>query len=130
MIKYQSGPFTLKFSFSKQILLSCTTIFILSPALSFIPSLIGFGNAKPTDNRGVAFYHLGNYTVAITYYDKALAVDPKNAVALTYKGNFLIGIGNYKLANMYFDKALAINPKNVDAATGKRQAQAALSQPK
>jgi hypothetical protein len=34
------------------------------------------------------------------------------------------------LANMYFDKALAINPKNVDAAIGKRQAQAALSQPK
>lgn len=35
--------------FSIQTLLFCTTIFILSPALSFIPSLMGFGKAKPTE---------------------------------------------------------------------------------
>jgi hypothetical protein len=31
---------------------------------------------------------------------------------------------------MYFDKALAINPKNIAAITGKKQALAALNQPK
>jgi hypothetical protein len=31
---------------------------------------------------------------------------------------------------MYFDKALAINSKNIAAITGKKQALAALNQPK
>jgi tetratricopeptide (TPR) repeat protein len=42
-------------------------------------------NVAALDNRGVAFYRLGNYSQAITYYDKALAIDPKNAYAANKK---------------------------------------------
>ena len=65
---------------------------------------------------------LGNHAQAITYYDKALAIDPRFVADLTTKGNFLNSIGNYKLANTYFDKALAlaINPKKVAALPGKK----------
>ena len=58
---------------------------------------------------------LGNYTQAIQYYDKALAIDPKNVDALNYKGLALDSLGNYTGAIAYFDKVLAIDPKNVDA---------------
>jgi tetratricopeptide (TPR) repeat protein len=33
----------------------------------------------------LSFYHLGNYRLAITYFDKALAINPKNVAALTGK---------------------------------------------
>jgi tetratricopeptide (TPR) repeat protein len=68
-------------------------------------------NVAALDNRGVAFYHLGNYSQAITYYDKALAIDPNNAVALTDKGNALSALGNFTVSIAYFDKALTIDPK-------------------
>ena len=36
-------------------------------------------------NKGIALYHLGNYTGAIQSYDKALAIDAKNLDALNNK---------------------------------------------
>jgi tetratricopeptide (TPR) repeat protein len=58
---------------------------------------------------------LGNYTAAITYYDKALLIDPKLKDALNFKGVALAGLGNYKEAIAYYDKALARDPKLVAA---------------
>jgi tetratricopeptide (TPR) repeat protein len=55
------------------------------------------------------------------YFDKALAIDPKNVDALTGKGNVLSNLGNDTEAVAYFDKALATDPKNIDALTGKKQ---------
>ncbi len=63
---------------------------------------------------------IGNYNLAIIYYDKALAIDPKNVDALTGKGNVLSHLGNQTEAAGFYDKALAIDPKNVDALTGKK----------
>ncbi|MFY9868625.1 MAG: tetratricopeptide repeat protein [Candidatus Nitrosopolaris sp.] len=37
------------------------------------------------DGKGLSLYHLGNYTGAIKYYDKALAIDPKDIYALDTK---------------------------------------------
>jgi tetratricopeptide (TPR) repeat protein len=59
----------------------------------------------------VALNYLGNYTGAIEFYDKALAIYPKNKYALSNKGWALAGLGNYKEAITFFDKALAIDPK-------------------
>jgi tetratricopeptide (TPR) repeat protein len=52
----------------------------------------------------------GNYTGAIRYLDKALAIDPKFEDALNGKGDVLKSSGNYTGAITYFNKALAINP--------------------
>ncbi|MGB6527680.1 MAG: tetratricopeptide repeat protein [Candidatus Nitrosopolaris sp.] len=55
---------------------------------------------------------LGNYTGAIEYYDKALAIQSNDTYALTNKGTALEHLGNYTGAIEYYDKALAINPKD------------------
>jgi tetratricopeptide (TPR) repeat protein len=72
---------------------------------------------------GNALDGLGNYSGAIQYYDKALAINPKHISALNNKGAALDslghdkalaldGLGNYSGAIQYYDKALAINPNN------------------
>jgi tetratricopeptide (TPR) repeat protein len=40
------------------------------------------------------------------YYDKALAIDPKDKEALNGKGNALDWLGNYAQDIQYYDKAL------------------------
>jgi tetratricopeptide (TPR) repeat protein len=50
----------------------------------------------------------GNYSQAIHYYDKALAIDPNLVLALTGKANVVFGLRNYTQAIPYLDKALAI----------------------
>ena len=54
---------------------------------------------------------LGNYTQALQYVDKALAIDPNFKDALNGKGDALNNLGNYTQAIQYADKALGIDPK-------------------
>ena len=69
--------------------------------------------------KGIGNYESGNYTGAIKYYDKALAVRPNYIVALNNKGLALSGLGNYTGAIKYYDKALAINPNYVEGLNNK-----------
>ncbi|MGC2573354.1 MAG: tetratricopeptide repeat protein [Candidatus Nitrosopolaris sp.] len=46
-------------------------------------------------NKGLALYKLGNDTGALTYLDKALAIDPKDEDALYEKGVVLDHLGNH-----------------------------------
>jgi tetratricopeptide (TPR) repeat protein len=68
-------------------------------------------------NKGLALYHLGNYTGAIEYFDRALVVDPNDKDALYYKGEVLLALGNYTGAMLYYDRVLAINPSDKHALT-------------
>jgi tetratricopeptide (TPR) repeat protein len=86
-------------------------------------------------NKGDAFYNQGNYTQAIQYYDKALAIDPHymdaiydkdtalnrtaSASAFVDRANAFYALGNYTEAIPYFDLALGIDPNNKDALNGK-----------
>jgi tetratricopeptide (TPR) repeat protein len=70
-------------------------------------------------NKGIDLYHLGNYTGAIEYFDRALTVDPNDNDALYYKGDVLLALGNYTGAMLYFDRALAIDPKDLTALNDK-----------
>ncbi len=70
-------------------------------------------------NKSLSLYNSGNYTGAILYYDKALAIDPHYVRALTDKGTALDDLGNYTGAILYYDKALAIQPKDIYALTDK-----------
>ncbi len=54
-------------------------------------------------NKGNAFYRLGKFAQAITYYDRALDVDPSNKLALFDKGNALNGLDRHSEAIQYFD---------------------------
>ncbi|MGC1927822.1 MAG: tetratricopeptide repeat protein, partial [Candidatus Nitrosopolaris sp.] len=77
-------------------------------------------------NKGLALYHLGNYTEAIGYFDKVLAVNPKYIAALGGKGNVLLALGNYTGAILYYDRVLAINPSDRHALNNKGNALLAL----
>ena len=46
---------------------------------------------------------LGDYTQAISYYDKALAIDPNNVYALSGKGVALDSLGNHTQDITYYD---------------------------
>jgi tetratricopeptide (TPR) repeat protein len=97
--------------------------------LGLLPSVFGLakaekdilvpGNATTLYYKGLALYYLGNYTGAIVYFDKALAIDPKLMAPLGNTGLALGALGNYTGAILYYDKVLAIDPRDVHALTDK-----------
>jgi Flp pilus assembly protein TadD len=70
-------------------------------------------------NKALALGRLGNFTGAILYYDKALAIQPNDTYALIGKGTALGRLGNFTGAILYYDKALAIQPNDTYALTSK-----------
>jgi tetratricopeptide (TPR) repeat protein len=62
---------------------------------------------------------LKNYTGALKYLDKALAIDPNDTDSLTVKGVVFYDLKNYTESIRYYNKALAIDPNNVNALTNK-----------
>jgi tetratricopeptide (TPR) repeat protein len=52
----------------------------------------------------------GKYAEAITYYDQALAIEPRNTVAMCGKGVALNALGNYSEALTVLDQAIVISP--------------------
>jgi len=55
-------------------------------------------------NQALALVRLGNYTGAIHYIDKALAIQPKDTYALIGKGTALGRLGNLTGAILYYNK--------------------------
>jgi tetratricopeptide (TPR) repeat protein len=77
------------------------------------------GNVTTPYYKGQALYYLGNYTGAIAYFDRTLAIDPKLIAALGNTGLALDALGNYTGALLYYDKVLALDPTDVHALTDK-----------
>ena len=71
------------------------------------------------NNKGISLNSIGKFNESITYFDKVLAIDPSNTIALTQKANAFGGLGKYHEAIIYYDKVLAIDPKNADALDDK-----------
>jgi tetratricopeptide (TPR) repeat protein len=69
--------------------------------------------------KGVALLNSGKYNESIPYFDKALAINPKDFYALYNKGAALLNLQKYNESIPYFDKALAINPKDFYALYNK-----------
>jgi tetratricopeptide (TPR) repeat protein len=72
--------------------------------------------------KGMAYLNAGNYTEAIPYFDKALAMNPNYSLALNNKGAALYGLGKYNESIPYFDKALSVNPYYTTALYNKAAA--------
>ena len=51
-----------------------------------------------------------NYSEAISWYDKAIELDPKFARAWSSKGSALNELGEYQEAIKYLDKAIELDP--------------------
>ena len=63
-------------------------------------------------DKGNELFDEGKYDQAITYYDKALAIDSNDIEALNDKGAALANLGKHEEALTYYDKVLAIDPHN------------------
>ena len=57
----------------------------------------------------------GNYDEALKYYNQAIAINPKNALAYIDRGNARSKLGDNEGAIKDFNQAIAINPKNAIA---------------
>jgi tetratricopeptide (TPR) repeat protein len=56
-------------------------------------------------NKGTSLFSLGKYKEAITCYDEAIRLDPKNSIAWSNKGDSLKKLGRYEEAEQCFAKA-------------------------
>jgi len=74
-------------------------------------------NLTATDicNKGASFFALGRSEEAMSYFNKALEINPKHADAWLGKGIVLIVHGRYKEAIECLDNAIKIRPGNVIA---------------
>ena len=70
-------------------------------------------------NKAGSLNALGRHEEAIECCDKALAIDPRDVVALNNKGNALIDMGRYEEGATCFGEALSLEPKNATVWTGK-----------
>jgi tetratricopeptide (TPR) repeat protein len=77
------------------------------------------GVTDPLFEEGLGHLESKEYHKAIKCFDKAIEVDPKNAVAWSEKGYVLNELGNLIEAIKCFDKAIEVDPKNIFAYRGK-----------
>ena len=61
-------------------------------------------------NRGVVYSELNSHQSAITNFDTALKIDPKNAQAYYYRADEYFKLGNHQQAIADYDQALSLNP--------------------
>ena len=66
-------------------------------------------------NRGNAYDDKGEHDRAIEDYDKAIALNPKNANAYYNRGNAYYNMSEYDRAIKDYDNAIALDPKYADA---------------
>lgn len=77
-------------------------------------------------DKGNELFDEEKYEEAITYYDKALVIEPNSIEALQNKGVALYNSGKYEEAVTYFDKVLTIDPNYADALKVKEASQSFL----
>ena len=71
--------------------------------------------ARPLNNYGKALADAGNASEALTYYDKAIEVNPHFHKAYYNRGSAYSSLGNYDQAIGDFDRAIEINPLFAEA---------------
>lgn len=86
-------------------------------ALAEFDAVVGLDSALPYAhvNRGNALQASGDVGGAEICYERALALDPRQAMALAGLANINCGRGTYREARLLADKALAVMPGLTDA---------------
>src|SRR5688500_14078959 len=112
--KQQTFLFILIFFFSGMLFLILTfNLVLIKQSLVYslendntieIDKILEYGNEN--------LFELNNLQKAIMYYDKVLAIDENNTLALNNKGLTLYRLGQYDDAIKYYDKVLAIDENN------------------
>ncbi len=76
-------------------------------------------------NRGLAYGDKGEYDRAITDYDKAIALNPEDAVAYYNRGVAYEELGNKQQAATDYQKALSLRPGDKYVTVGLQRLKAA-----
>jgi tetratricopeptide (TPR) repeat protein len=80
------------------------------------------------NNRGVAKSDLGHQEEAIKDYNRAIALNPKFAIAYSNRGNAKSDLGQKEAAIQDYDRAIALNPKYYEAYINRGNAKSNLGQ--
>jgi len=96
--------------------LSFRIIFKIFLILTILAGCVTTEEIKETDsdvllNQGVVLLEEGQYDRAIAYFNKAIEINPKYAVAYLNRGSAYDGKGQYDKAISDFNKAIEINPR-------------------
>ncbi len=67
---------------------------------------------KIFNNRGIAYYKLGQYEMAIQDYDDAILIDPQNAGTYYNRGFTYYDLGQYERAIQDYDEVIRLNPQD------------------
>ena len=70
--------------------------------------------------RGVALYEKGDYSGAITAFNKSIEIDPSIAEAWNNRGKLLAQTGQYQESLESFNKTLSLNPSHENARKAKK----------
>jgi len=65
---------------------------------------------------------MGQFEEAISWYDKALAINPEDVRTLYNKGIILHKLGRYEEAIFWYDEAISIDPTFIGALYNKKMA--------
>ena len=65
-------------------------------------------------SRGTSYFRLGQYQHAIEEYDKALKMDPNDAIGYYNRGLSYRRLGQYQRAIEDCDKAIELDPDNAE----------------
>ena len=66
-------------------------------------------------NRGNAYFNVRKYEEAVTDYDQAIRLNPKDAAAYFNRGDARYNLRQYREAIADYDQVIRRNPKHVDA---------------
>lgn len=69
-------------------------------------------NANTLITAGYAYETAGEYTTALTYYDKAIGLNPSSAEAYFHKGHTLAFLGRAVESKAAYEKAYVLSPNN------------------
>jgi len=95
-------------------------LFIPLASLSFSTGLVfadPASDASEFNEQGVKSVELGNYEEAISYFDKALQIEPESIRFLKNKGLVLMALEEFYEAWIIYDKILEIDPNNTTVAS-------------
>jgi tetratricopeptide (TPR) repeat protein len=124
-------PVIIRSYFMKNMLLVLSTFCALLLLFSFFPKDVSaFQDLGSNISLGNYYLKHDRYYEAITYYNKALGIDPNNFDSLLGKGYALDKLQKYEKAIPYLDKALKIYPHNFYALYEKAVALSGLGRDK
>jgi len=115
--KYNSSKIEDMETVSKYTIISIVFVAIICILINGNTEVVAEGSKWVS--KGDALNRMGNFSQAITAYDTALKIDPKDKQAWVSKGDALNRMGNFSQAITAYDTALKIDPNYVNALDGK-----------